>query len=34
MRKITKEELLILIDENSQESTHVDFKQEWHKNRG
>ena len=32
MHKITNDELKILIAENSAESMHVDFKQEWHSN--
>lgn len=32
MRKITSDELKQLIEENSAEAAHVDFKQEWHSN--
>lgn len=32
MRKITSDELKQLINENSAEAAHVDFKQEWHNN--
>ena len=33
MRKMTSDALKQLIQENSAEAAHVDFKQEWHRNK-